>query len=916
MRLTRAGLEHVGIVRGPLHLTFGPGLNVIHGPNEIGKSTVQRALRDVLTLRAKSTGSELERFRPHDGSTPLVELGFEQDGVEYLVQKKFAGQGGTVRLSWSDARGPQQLAGDEAEARLRQLVGTGESKRGRGDEGCWPLLWVEQGRSGLEPTEDLRAGGRQRLNDRLAEATGVVLAGTGGAALHRRAKDEFLRFWTEKGAESRSENAPLHVARERLTAAIEASGALTRRSREHEQNVERFARVEEQARLLARSLPALEADLRAVELEQRRLEQLREQHRERRLQAELARTKAEAASRQVQERAALRTRRADELERCRRLDESRTDARTRLDLHVARGPSLLAAVRACQEALAEADRLRRRAGANLDAVRARGPLEALRRQLDSARSAHARGLEARGRLDALPLDDAALARLEALERTVHKADAALLGAAPGVRVQALRPLAFELDGRRIELESQAIHDTTAISSTRLVFGDLAVVEVTPAGKELPKLRREATAAATALQTALAKDGAATLDEARRRAADRRTAHGDLEVAGRTLAAFAPHGLEALERELAQKEAAVDGAARQLAERTRPTDPALPDDEPGARDTAETCERSESAARTALEQSQTAAAEHGHRHDTLRLELAQLEEQALEATRRRDDLDRALTRSEAADGPDDRLKAEEFQTVTDLDSAERQLEVMTEAVTRADPDGVAAAVVRAQRALTNGRAEQQQVTGELGQLRGALQALDLIGLHERLGAAEAEEARARAEVGRFEAQARAVKLLYDILNACQREAEERFTEPLRHELEPLLRTAFPGAALDFDDAFAVRGLRRAGRGEDRFDALSGGAREQLAVLVRLGMARVLAGKGTLPVIIDDGLTATDEERFRRMTAALDLASRQLQIVLITCHWERYRRLGVDAAQVTDLDALRRAAEHRTDLASVA
>ena len=93
--------------------------------------------------------------------------------------------------------------------------------------------------------------------------------------------------------------------------------------------------------------------------------------------------------------------------------------------------------------------------------------------------------------------------------------------------------------------------------------------------------------------------------------------------------------------------------------------------------------------------------------------------------------------------------------------------------------------------------------------------------------------------------------------------------------------------------------------DRFDTLSAGTQEHVGIAIRLGMARILAGSGTLPVLLDDALVATDERGFDRMAAVLQDAARKLQLIVLTCHWERYRLLGVDRAQVIDLDGSGRA-----------
>ena len=90
-----------------LDITFAPGLTVVRGPNEAGKSTVQRALELVLTRRVTSTAAEIEALRPWDAppeARSVVSIEFEQDEDDTrktgTVEKTFAGGKGTVRLDY------------------------------------------------------------------------------------------------------------------------------------------------------------------------------------------------------------------------------------------------------------------------------------------------------------------------------------------------------------------------------------------------------------------------------------------------------------------------------------------------------------------------------------------------------------------------------------------------------------------------------------------------------------------------------------------------------------------------------------------------------------------------------------------------------------------------------------------------
>ncbi len=104
MRITRLHLRNVRR-HADLDLPLAPGLTVIRGPNESGKSTIQRALELALTRRVTSGSGDLDGFRSWgatDEDRPWVRLEFEQDDLDGVrtgtLEKAFRGPRGTVRL--------------------------------------------------------------------------------------------------------------------------------------------------------------------------------------------------------------------------------------------------------------------------------------------------------------------------------------------------------------------------------------------------------------------------------------------------------------------------------------------------------------------------------------------------------------------------------------------------------------------------------------------------------------------------------------------------------------------------------------------------------------------------------------------------------------------------------------------------
>lgn len=97
-------------------------------------------------------------------------------------------------------------------------------------------------------------------------------------------------------------------------------------------------------------------------------------------------------------------------------------------------------------------------------------------------------------------------------------------------------------------------------------------------------------------------------------------------------------------------------------------------------------------------------------------------------------------------------------------------------------------------------------------------------------------------------------------------------------------------MEFGEQFDLKTLSRSSDGRFAFDQPSTGARQQLGVLVRLAVARLIAREQPHPVFPDDGLSDTDPDRFEAIGMILRTVARDMQIILTICHHDRHRRFG--------------------------
>ena len=106
-------------------IELAPGLTVIRGPNEAGKTTVQRALELALTKRVTSTAGELEALRSWDAppeARSIITVEFEEDDEDGrkvgTLEKTFAGSKGTVLLEYEGQSISDPTLADQVMAEL------------------------------------------------------------------------------------------------------------------------------------------------------------------------------------------------------------------------------------------------------------------------------------------------------------------------------------------------------------------------------------------------------------------------------------------------------------------------------------------------------------------------------------------------------------------------------------------------------------------------------------------------------------------------------------------------------------------------------------------------------------------------------------------------------------------------------
>jgi len=216
MRLVRLEVEDFAAVRSA-EVEFCAGLNVLHGPNDLGKSTLASAIRAALLLPHNSSAHEAFVQWGTDNK-PRVELVFQagSDNSFYRVRKVFGRQGSATLESSGDGQTwTQEHKGRRVDGELRKLLRWGiPEPGGKGGPRGLPVsflsavLMAEQGQveaifeTNLEGDKD--ESGKKLLGDALQALAQDPLF----KAVLAEAQAKVDEAFTAKGGLKRGRDAP------------------------------------------------------------------------------------------------------------------------------------------------------------------------------------------------------------------------------------------------------------------------------------------------------------------------------------------------------------------------------------------------------------------------------------------------------------------------------------------------------------------------------------------------------------------------------------------------------------------------------------------------------------------------------------------------------------------------------------
>ena len=166
-------------------------------------------------------------------------------------------------------------------------------------------------------------------------------------------------------------------------------------------------------------------------------------------------------------------------------------------------------------------------------------------------------------------------------------------------------------------------------------------------------------------------------------------------------------------------------------------------------------------------------------------------------------------------------------------------------------------------------------------------------YSTLAASEEHIASLENQILQQQKQMDAIQLLYETVICEKSEVMNALVDPIgnraNYYLNRIVGSKFQ--KIDFDESLLPQCISpdQSIGGVD-LEQISGGEQEQVHFAVRMALADIAFPKDRQPVVFDDVFTYTDASRLNRIANILEESAERFQIILLTCHPERYRGLA--------------------------
>ncbi len=868
MLLKSITIENFQQYEKPFQLTgLSSGINVIYGDNEAGKSTLLRALRAILFDRFNGKGAD--DFVGYKGGSPEVRIEFELSGNHYSLEKIFSKKkDGRAVLTNEEG---VQWAGSEAEIQLAELLKFENVERGLAkseQQGIYGVLWVEQGNAWQQVSITNNQKASQTIQNVLNHELTDMLSQGKGESLLKKFTEDLNEYQTEKGGKPRGEY------REKLDAKVAAEQKLQDLSNELESYQKKVDQLSDHQKELATFVNDEVEEKDKQQLEQakkhlRHVEEVNQQYKQCQQDLKLAELKLQASENALNDRRTLidnlhaKTKTHDTLGS--KIVEIEAEAK-QLTINLDIAQKDLAKAKSVHE---ESQLATKKARSYQKLSEVQDNIKRIDEQLKKIHSLNNDIKKKRNSLSQIRLDTVSLKELKTFDDQVKSLQMKFDTIATQVQ--------YSIQGDDVKINDKPIAGRGELlisDKSTISFGNSHIC-ITPGGEELSTVQENLVASKNQRFVAFERYNITSISQAEAQVEKKNTLLAEIELLNQQVKVIAPKDIEALEQERANNQLEEERLKTLLGETKSISIEQAEEQEASSGAELSRCSDKE---RYAHDQSVNKEA-------TLKHEKAALSTSKESLTAINNKL--ALARKEHSDEELNNTVQSITEEKQKLQSKQTNFENTLKDL---DYEGAASEVERRQGVLNTTQKRMADLKQQVRDLTIELQTSGHRGLAEEKEQAEQALKDVCKEVDRLSMHVGSLNLLCQLIRDNIQSAKEMLVKPITESMTLYLKILFPDSEPVIDEEFSLQYILRDGIREP-FENLSIGTREQLAILLRLAYADLLAEKGaSVPLILDDALVNSDDLRREKMKQILHRASKKHQIILLTCHGNDYRDSG--------------------------
>lgn len=845
------------------------GVTLVQGPNEAGKTSLGEAIGLLFEYVDSSKHRNIEAIRPvHRDEGPEIEVQVESGPYVFTYFKRFYKKPQTT-LTITLPK-PENYTGREAHERAEAIL------LETIDIDLWKALNIQQGDAIQQPTLTKQ----KSLSAALDSAAGGRPADPGEEGLFDRIRDEYILYFTERGAEKRG----LQEARKRQEEAKAEVAGLEQQIRDLEQDIEGAAILQLE---LGRLKKQEQEQVQAVDVHLASLEKISV------MENALNEVKLKLESAQKSEQVAYRDKDARQLliDNVDKITETHRELLESLSMSL---PTLNQAENefkkegafsiAADKESKKADVLAILRRDDFDYYNNKLHLEQLTERKERIDQARKDAIQAEDVLERNKATPQILEAISQAEKELLTAKAKLEMGAPHISLDSLAEFHLIIDDVPTTLNKGENRSLLIADTIRLTIPRKLDIEVTT-GASLEGLQKQVTEAQHALENACETAGVTDPNKAREALDDRLKALQQVDNKEQT----ETENLRDLTYEdLGEKVSHLQQSVpTYLAERQKK--PVICPDLDSAKKERANADVNQQRAKREAETARDVLDATRNVRDGLKVkyenERVRLDLLAQDLKQAQDNLDRARKSN-----PDDTLDTNLTEAIRTVGTEEANSFLTEESLQAENPDRVRTLYETASDSLKTTRNRQNTAQTELTEVQTRLKIQGEEGLHEKIRAVQIRLERIGHENHALFRQTAVAKYLFESIQEERDRARHAYVSPLKENIENLSR-------LVFDDTFEVE-ISDELQIESRtlngvripFDSLSGGTKEQLSLIFRIACSIMVAKDRGAPLILDDALGYTDPDRLRLMGTVLAKAAKECQVIIFTCVPDRYSNIG--------------------------